>query len=345
MKTPRPATKLSPFNCQQTNKHMITLSDVYTKYCEQRNIRAIDSKQNGRRIARLIAMARKAPERTQDDPYALSQLINVILAGMRSRYTAYFTTSTNRANNHAWIERRDASTFIQRLRTRPLSPTEFRYDRAVGLEIECFGPSLGDKLPVWCREAIDGSLRWHTSGPERSMGIEFRCLISRATLEHKLNRICSLLVNHKVNKSCGLHVHLDMRGKTLKEVTKIARHYNKWLYALREFLPQSRRDNNAYCKWGVSSRDRYHAVNMCSFERHRTLEIRVHSGTTDFTKIISWIRLLELIAVINKAPKAEGVAALASLPLVEYERAYWLLRHRELNPGQYTNPTPSTEIE
>ncbi len=323
---------------------MITLTEVYAKYLEQRYILASDSKTNGSRIAELIALARKA-ELDEATQYSREQMLEVILVGLRHSYTDYYLQAGKRDCYRSLLSREQPLTFLQRLRRAPLSPAEFRYDRAIGVEIECFGPSLGNKLPVWCREATDGSLRWHTSGPERNMGIEFRCLIARATLEHKLNRICSLLVGHKVNKTCGLHVHLDMRGKTFKEVTKIARNYNKWLYALREFVPESRRNNDQYCAWGISTRNRYHAVNVCSFERHKTLEIRLHSGTTDFTKIISWIRLLELIALTNKSPKTEGVAALASLPLVEYERAYWLSRHRELNPSQYTNPPPSNEIE
>jgi len=114
---------------------------------------------------------------------------------------------------------------------------------------------------------------------------------------------------------------------------------------LREFVPASRRGNQ-YCDFGISIRDRYKAVNVCAFNKHSTIEIRLHSGTTDYTKIISWIRLLELLLVIKTTPRGkEGVQALLDLPLCEYERAYWLKRHQVLNPALYANAVPSTEVE
>jgi len=74
--------------------------------------------------------------------------------------------------------------------------------------------------------------------------------------------------------------------------------------------------------------------------------VRLHSGTTDYTKIISWIRLIEILSVIKAPSKGvEGISALASIPLCEYEKSYWLKRHQELNPRLYTSTTPSTEAE
>ena len=240
-------------------------------------------------------------------------------------------------------EKTEPVPFKERLRALPLSPDQWKYDRAVGIEIECYGPSLGDKLPLWAHEKPDGSLS------ERAgiAGIEFAVLLKRQEMEFRLKRMCDLLSGHKVYRECGLHVHLDMRGRTAKEVGIIARRMNAWLFALRELVPVSRRENS-YCQFGLSEKDRYHAVNLCSYGRYRTLEIRLHSGTVDYNKIVTWVRLLELIQQMPKAPKPETgtLAALTSLPLPDHERAYWLARHKQLNPALYGGAVvPSTEQE
>jgi hypothetical protein len=230
--------------------------------------------------------------------------------------------------------------FVDRFTSRPLSPATFRYDRAVGVEIECFGPEVGPRLPLWMREGSDGSLQPTGEHPGR----EYRLLVKRSELEVRLHKACALLAAHSVNKSCGLHVHLDMRGKSLPEVTKLARHLDKWLKALREYVPASRRENT-FCRFGISTTDRYHAVNLTSFRKYQTLEIRLHSGTVSFEKILAWVRLLELLTAVRSGPKGEGVAAMASLPMCEYERGYWAKRHIQLNPSQYTAGLPSNESE
>ena len=229
------------------------------------------------------------------------------------------------------------SSFATKIRSKSLDPEAYKYERAIGIEIECYGLALGEKLPLWCREKGDGSLNVG--------GIEFVALVKRSELEHRLYKLCDLIKGYRVDKKCGLHIHLDCRSKSLDEVKTIAKKLNTWLYALREFVASSRRDND-YCKFGISERNRYRAVNICSFEKHKTIEIRLHSGTTDYTKIISWIRLLELLLVVKGTTKGkEGVQALLDLPLCEYERAYWLKRHQVLNPALYANAVPSTEVE
>lgn len=104
----------------------------------------------------------------------------------------------------------------------------------------------------------------------------------------------------KVNKTCGLHVHLDMRGY---DHTKAFSNLVSAQTILYQMIPVSRRDNN-YCKKTVNksfayhrnSSNRYQGINPCSFRKYRTIEVRLHSGTTDFTKITNFMDILSAVA-------------------------------------------------
>lgn len=242
-------------------------------------------------------------------------------------------------------DQRDQLGLLNRIRRMELTPAAFKYDRAVGIEIECYGPRLGRELPHWAREKDDGSLSSSSNGLP---GVEFNLLLKREYLEPRLFKFCQLLANcgHKVNRTCGLHVHLDMRGKSEEYVAKLAKKLDRWLYALRELVPASRRENQ-YAQFGFSNRDRYHAVNFTAYAKFRTLEVRLHSGSCDYTKIVSWLRLCELLCAMPKGPKAGAgcLALLESIPLPAHELAYWLARHRELNPALYNTVVTTPEIE
>ena len=174
----------------------------------------------------------------------------------------------------------------------------FGYNNCVGLEFETYGAikrdTLAESLPYWTRVVSDGSIR--PTGQEAD-GHEVRALLDRTKAEPRIFRLCERMqqLGLRVNRTCGLHIHLDARSvSSFDEVVRIGRIMDAWLYALRELLPASRRAND-YCKFGIAATDRYRAVNVSSYGKHRTLEIRCHSATLDYTKVIAWLRLCELI--------------------------------------------------
>lgn len=120
-----------------------------------------------------------------------------------------------------------------------------------------------------------------------------------------LKQVCTLLneIGAEVNKSCGMHVHLDSRHLDEKEVVKIGRKFRKCLPFLLSMVPKSRRSNH-FCKPRVSTLNgsRYTAVNLSAFKKYNTIEIRLHSSTTDFNKIQHWVILLNCIAKSDKLP-------------------------------------------
>ena len=147
--------------------------------------------------------------------------------------------------------------------------------------------------------------------------------------------------NFYVNRTCGLHIHLDAKdfqGDTEK-IKRLMLFYLIVEPLLLSYLPFSRRKNR-FClplsqfyheqeireanditdiekMWyreqsqeRIENRKkyrydntRYAGVNMHSMLSNNHLEIRHHSGTIDYTKIINWIRLH--VRVLDKISRNE----------------------------------------
>lgn len=142
----------------------------------------------------------------------------------------------------------------------------------------------------------------------------------------QVKAVCGVLnrLGAKVNKTCGLHVHFGV-GE-LEHETKFWRNLLNNYAALEaeidSVMPPSRRgDSNIYCRpvarpglrqrlarcrdlraieRAATNGCRYHKVNISSFWRHRTVEFRHHSGTTDFAKISNWVRLLSRLVEFSR---------------------------------------------
>lgn len=114
-----------------------------------------------------------------------------------------------------------------------------------------------------------------------------------------------------VNKSCGLHVHHDMRGYTLDAFRTLVFNWNDAQAFIDLLVAPSRRNGrNTYCqpfdgrdlqrvtnlreltrsaaRYGLSG-ERYRNLNFQSYAKHGTVEVRQHQGTTDATKMLSWV--------------------------------------------------------
>jgi hypothetical protein len=121
-----------------------------------------------------------------------------------------------------------------------------------------------------------------------------------------------------VNASCGLHVHLDMRHKTKAEAYNIAQRLKRALPLLRGVVAPYRLKSK-YCRKAIAGKDdRYAAINFhAAYERHKTIEIRLHQGSLDFAKIKNWIKLLYKISqseVLDYKPERKLLLNVLSLP-------------------------------
>lgn len=126
-----------------------------------------------------------------------------------------------------------------------------------------------------------------------------------AVLKDALQRINASPSNGRVNGSCGLHVHLDSRFHDNELMYEALFRNQKLLYSM---VPASRKDGR-YSKESEydnfkdarNNTDRYQGINPHSYDKYRTIEVRLHSGTTNFSKISRWVRLLQAIGYATEA--------------------------------------------
>lgn len=130
---------------------------------------------------------------------------------------------------------------------------------------------------------------------------ELAICVPQSKLEQVIAIVTNVLESHSasVNKSTGMHTHIDVRNRDRIKVFSRLVAAQGILYAMQ---PKSRRDNT-YCK-RTKSRDlytarnagRYQGVNPEAANKYNTIEVRLHSGTVSFDKIVNWTKLLITIA-------------------------------------------------
>jgi hypothetical protein len=114
----------------------------------------------------------------------------------------------------------------------------------------------------------------------------------------------------EVDRRCGLHVHLDVTQESIANVKSIAYGFMLTAKLWGSFVSAERRENR-YC-WAIRwtreqlerlttaeeftdfcwSIDRYTWVNLASYRKHRTIELRLHSATLNADKITNWVKAL-----------------------------------------------------
>jgi hypothetical protein len=128
--------------------------------------------------------------------------------------------------------------------------------------------------------------------------------------------VCKVLsqANAFVNSTCGLHVHLDMRDRDAKRAYRNLVRSQELLYSM---VPNSRR-TGGYSKpnrdetFDPQSGNRYRGINPTAYDKHKTIEVRIHSGTTNAIKIVNWVTLLVRIA--NAKGVKQPVTNLSNVP-------------------------------
>ena len=119
-----------------------------------------------------------------------------------------------------------------------------------------------------------------------------------------------------VSTRCGLHVHLDMSDLDGEQIARFVESYVAAQTEINTLMPPSRR-NNGFCRsWDaydlqtvtrslrstrtVNYYERYRTINVCSFPKYGTIEVRQHQGTLNASKIEAWIKLMMALVEIAK---------------------------------------------
>lgn len=139
-----------------------------------------------------------------------------------------------------------------------------------------------------------------------TVGKEFVLTVKQGEYE-PIKKLTDILSKYDatVNTSCGYHVHFDFRHADVKGMYKKAARIGRAVGALKTMLPKERRVND-FCSVPINTLrkgDRYTFVNTKSYAKYKTLEIRGHSGTLNYNKIVNWIEILWAMLTIKRATK------------------------------------------
>lgn len=165
-----------------------------------------------------------------------------------------------------------------------------------------------------------------------------------------LEILCSSLnlIEAKVNRSCGLHVHVGAEKMSDEHYCRLVRNYQRIEKVIDSFMPISRRaDNSRWCHTleGIDfsecetksdilramNYDRYYKVNAVAYSRHKTIEFRQHSGTTDYEKISNWVLFLAKLVEYSYKHGIAYCNSIEELPfLKESEKEYFINRRAAL---------------
>ncbi len=151
---------------------------------------------------------------------------------------------------------------------------------------------------------------------DNSDGHEIAIVAKHSEISEVVTKVCKVLAKHNayVNSTCGLHVHVDARRRDQHKMFANLVKAQKLLFSM---VPQSRKENG-YCDVNDSGlsmdsyEGRYWGINPASYEEHKTIEVRLHSGTVNAKKIINWINLLQKIAYARKMIQIDSLYDLTS---------------------------------
>ena len=230
------------------------------------------------------------------------------------------------------------------IRANSLQDANLRF--TIGVEIECFGLDKNRAIAAIEARGLQAyetgynhndSKTHYKLGYDGSINGPLPCEVVSPILKNlkSLKQVCEVITEAgaQVNKSCGLHVHFGAEKFTKAQWVRIVKNYAAIEGVIDSFMPLSRRgDNNSYCQLvervaerlsmafgevdmrGLQSAfgfDRYYKVNVMSYNNHRTIEFRQHSGTTEYEKIKNWIDFLT--AFLNWTLKHEEIMSAATI--------------------------------
>lgn len=207
-----------------------------------------------------------------------------------------------------------------------------------GIEIECMipqenCPQVGgyhaglqiSGLPEGWNAQYDGSIR----ASRGCRGVEVVSPVLKGTDGiRQIKAVCEWLrqVGAKVNRSTGLHVHVGYAEdiEKRKRIVTVAANFEKAIFAS---TGTKKRERGAFCRsvqqsmahrsGQLGSVQRYHVLNVKT--NKPTVEFRAFAGTTNFLKIVAYVRLcvglVERTEELSRLPNWEAKPVVESSPI------------------------------
>lgn len=207
--------------------------------------------------------------------------------------------------------------------------------RPFAVEIECYVLPAESTIDAsqtpgthWDR-AQDGSIRPEEGGvrPTEFRSPPFRGDEGLAMLSTDVKKIRAM--GYRANKSCGLHVHVDAIDLKTGDLAALNK-FGNWIQNdLYKFVAPSR-TGNQYCRKlnGTLSNERYHWLNLKpSWDRHRTVEFRLHHGITIPERTTEWVKVC--LAIVEKGlrigyqSRCPSMSLMEMLGFTEFQKKYW----------------------
>lgn len=228
----------------------------------------------------------------------------------------------------------------------------------VGIDCEYEGYNHHTR-PHW-KIVRDGSVTSRNTG--QGSGLEMVSPILSGTEGlRKLETVLTIMarVGAKVNSTCGLHVHIDQAGLTGKERRNYFLAYVQNQRVFDRLVSPSRRgfrntytraydaqEVPQYAEWveegqtDFYSNARYHNINVTSYGKYGTFEVRHHQGTLNARKVINWVKLNLSLHTWSKTVSEDSVPAefasveemLTTVGVDDDVKTFWLRREAKLNP-------------
>jgi hypothetical protein len=186
-----------------------------------------------------------------------------------------------------------------------------------GIELEMSSLSIGSAQTLLNRAGLNWSVK-----PDGTRGVSAEAvspILGADTLNQCTTAARALAAaGATVNKQTGYHVHLGVEHYGLNGIANLVVNWSAAHDTIAALVAPSRL-NNGFCR-PISLLDaernaemvrngqvhnlnggRYYSLNLASYDRHGTVEIRLHHGTLNGSKIKAWAEFCNAMAEAAKA--------------------------------------------
>jgi len=225
----------------------------------------------------------------------------------------------------------------------------------------------------------DGSVRRSMNDEERGNYQSVELITPKLYAVDGLKKVKAVLdiwngLGAAVNNSCGFHVHVDAFKFSRRDLARLLLVWLRIEPVIYFLVSPSRRDNS-YAKFlrrennynlanmilgRFDNGDRYYALNLAAFKKYKTVEFRIHQGTTNFEKVKNWtifcLKFIEKVKAglkwyhFSEEPSIEEVLDKLgitenSVSILQNARKFLIERYNHFRKETKTHDLPSFDPE